>query len=128
MPLTVSSGSTVNVYCGGSAETGYSTRLVSGSASAVTNTETDIILYTVPSDITFYMSDIFCTGDADGEFKIYENSTLIAEGRTSSSQRNFKHSFSRPYRLVSGQILKITVTHHESSVEDFVAYVFGSIE
>jgi len=50
MPLTVSGKTAVNVYCGG--EGVYSTRVINGSASAVTNVETTIILYTVPSDKT----------------------------------------------------------------------------
>jgi len=128
MPLVVTGGTTVNVYCGSSAAEGaYSTLIVSGNASAASDTETIVALYSVPADTTIYLSDIFCTGNADAEFKIYKDTTLIAEGRTSSAQRTFKHAWSRPYRLQSGEILKITVTHHESAVEDFVVYAFGSV-
>ena len=127
MPLTVTSGSTVNVYCSGSDTIdNYSTRVIDGTASVSPSTETTVILYSIPSDITLYISDIFCTGDADGEFKIYKDSSVITEGRTSSSQRTFTHSWSRPYRFQAGEILKVTVTHYESSVVDFVSYVFGT--
>lgn len=102
----------------------FSTKNIPGNVIVAPATETSIINYLMPS--IFYISDIFCTGNADGEFKIYKNGTAIAEGRTSSSQRVFHHSFSRPYLFASGEILKITVTHHESGVEEFRAYAFGA--
>jgi hypothetical protein len=102
----------------------YSTKNIPGIATVPPSTETPIIDYLIPS--TFDISDIFCIGDADGEFKIYKNGGVIAEGRTSSSNRVFHHPFSRPYRFLSGDILKITVKHYESGVEDFKAYAFAA--
>lgn len=101
----------------------FSTKNIPGNVLVAPATETSIINYLMPS--IFYISDIFCTGDADGEFKVYKNGSIIAEGRTSSSQRIFHHSFSRPYRFLSGETLGITVTHHEAGVESFRAYAFG---
>ena len=98
------------------------------TAAALSGVETDLLVYLVPTGKTLSLSDIFCTGDADGEFKVYANSSGILEGRTSSADRVFHHAWSRAYTLNAGDMLRITVTHHETGTENFSGYIFGSLE
>lgn len=127
MPLEISScacASSVTIVNGDEL---YSSRFDSGNVAVPDGVETDLIDYTVPAGDTVYLSDILCSGNADGEFRVYQDSTRILEGRLSSSQRFFSYSFSRPYKFTAGEHIKVKVIQHTGSNVNYWAYIYMSV-
>jgi len=126
MPLEITSQTiNVNCYCGtGVGGAVPANKVYSGSVTAISATETDIINTTLSADFT--LTDIFFVGECDGVYRLYRNSLLVAELRSSASERVIHHAFSSGYSYSAGDTLRVTVEHYEPGSKEFKAFAVGS--
>lgn len=102
-----------------------------GISSVASNILTTIITYTVPTNITTYLTSIEYSGDNIAVYEIYINNILNARQRTNfGTSLNGIFSFiplddEWGYKLNTGDIISIKVIHERPDLGDFDARILA---
>jgi hypothetical protein len=89
-------------------------------------TPTTILSYTVPAAVTFYLTQVMCWGDTNGEFLIKVDGVTAGGGRTTAADPNFPGNYSTaPIVATTGQIVTITAEHYNVATKTMKANLMG---
>jgi len=93
-------------------------------AGVMASTPTTIVTFTASAPKTL-LSLISVSGTVYAKFQLYKNAALI-ETRRGGPERTLTFEFSKPLRLLNGDILDVKVTHYQTGESaEFESTVYG---
>jgi len=92
-------------------------------AGVMANTPTTIVTFT--ASVKTLLSLISVSGTVYAKFQLFKNATLI-ETRRGGPERTLTFEFSKPLRILTGDILDVKVTHYQTGESaEFESTVYG---
>jgi len=108
----------------------YAFENIDNNRSLVFNTEATVsqdtltTVATLAANGTRYITQVICSGEENGRWGLYVDSSLVAVKRTTDRQVDF--IFATPYKVSAGNSLDVKVTHFgPDATADFSATIMG---
>ena len=79
------------------------------NGAVVPASETLLVTHTVPTSKTALLKYVYGSGETDGRFKLYVNSTAVWVARNAWTQRNIQDMVEKS--LVAGDIVELKITN-----------------
>lgn len=95
-------------------------------ASSVASGTTTIATYTVGVGETFFLNEVFCSGDNIAYFEVFIDTVKKDKARTWWTSFNVTIPFGG-LEIDAGSTIEVKVTHTSSEVGDFNAKLIGSL-
>jgi|GEM_PF-2576482 hypothetical protein len=95
-------------------------------ASSVASGTTTIATHTVGVGDTFFLKEVFCSGDNIAYFEVFIDTVKKDKARTWWTDFNVKLPFGG-LEVSAGSTIEVKVTHASSEVGDFNAKLIGSL-
>lgn len=93
--------------------------------SVPTSTETTLVtLAAAPAGDNHFLTQINCSGQVYGKYRVFFNSTLEYVFRGGSDRNGFL-PFTFPVRVPDGEVVDVKVTHFGTGTEDFEGTITG---